>query len=177
MADRITGATAGSEQKFVIDAGAIMVDGALMGATQGGVTFAVEQDMRQVEVDGHRSPIVGGRRVISETARITGQLLEMTEDNLSTIITGSDATSPIQRMSDLPNDGDYVGEVKLIGRIQGSSSNFEGILKNALNDGGFEIETSDENEATIGVQFTAHTPIEEPDASPWSISFPTSITT
>lgn len=187
MAGKKTGATQTSTERFVLDSGIIMInygeaDERLIGATQEGVTYTLEQDMRMNEIDGHRGPVQGARRVISETARITGAILEMTSENLQTIITGSDVTTltnheEVRRQQDLPNTSDYLTNVALLGRVQGSQQDFIGILYNALNDGGFELETEDEGELTMAVQFTAHTPPDEPDLSPWAIRFPSDVDT
>lgn len=185
MAGKKTGATSTSTQRYVLDSGVIVInygeaDERLIGATQEGVTYTLEQDVRQVEIDGHRGPVQGARRVISETARITGGILEMTSENLQSIIFGSDIQSltnheEVRRQQDLPNASDYLTNVALLGRVQGSANDFIGILYNALNDGGFELETEDEGELTMAVQFTAHTPPDEPDVSPWAIRFPSDV--
>jgi len=182
---RVTGADGNSAQRFLIDAGAIYYnygedDELLIGATQEGATFTLEQDVRQVAVDGHRAPIVDARRVISETARITAQIMEMTSENLYRIIMGADVSlgnthKTTRRMSDLPNADQFLTNVALVGRAQGTDDRYVFILFNALNDGGFEIETSDEREGTLGVQFTGHTPMNDPDSSPWEIRTPTAI--
>lgn len=182
MAGKLTGATDKSVGRHVLDSGILVfnygeANETPAGSTQEGVTFVWEQEMRETEVDGHRGPIVEGRRVISETARITGQLMEMTSDNLARVITAADVTDNgthkvVRRMSDLPNVDDYLTNVALVARVQGSGQPFIGLLYNALNDGGFELETSDEGEAVMSVQFTAHTPAGDPDTSPWEIRWP-----
>lgn len=189
---RQTGASANSAKRFVVDSGAIyknygLADEDPIGATQEGATFVVEQTTREVPVDGFRGPMKGARRVTSEMARITASILEMTTDNLTEIITGSDVTdhtaagggdkthNQVQRTTDIPKDGDYLQNVALVGRVQGSNEPAVFILFDALSDGGLEIETSDEGEATLGVQFTAHFDPEDPDTSPWAIRFPADV--
>lgn len=189
---RQTGATTKSSSRFVVDAGALyknygLADEDPMGATQEGATFTLEQTMREVPVDGFRGPMRGARRVTSEMARISANLLEMTTDNLTDIITGSDVNDhtaagagskthhEVQRTSDLPKDGDYLQNVALVARVQGSDEPAVFILYDALSEGGLEIETSDEGEATVGVQFTAHFDPSDPDTSPWAIRFPSDV--
>jgi hypothetical protein len=192
MAGRQTGASANSAKRFIVDSGAIyknygLADEDPMGATQEGATFTVEQTVREVPVDGFRGPMRGARRVTSEMARISASILEMTTDNLTEIITGSDVTdhtatgaaekthNQVQRTSDLPKDGDYLQNVALVGRVQGSDEPAVFILYDALSDGGLEMETSDESEGTVSVQFTAHFDPEDPDTSPWAIRFPSDV--
>lgn len=189
---RQTGATTNTSKRFVIDAGAIyknygLADEDPIGATQEGATFTVEQTMREVPVDGFRGPMKGARRVVEETATITANILEMTTDNLTEIITGSDVSDhtaagevskthhEVQRTSDLPKDGDYLQNVALVGRVQGSDQPAVFILYDALSTGGLEIQTSDEEEATLGVTFTAHFDPDDADTSPWAIRFPADV--
>ncbi len=185
MPGRITGATSSSWKRFFIDSGAIYFNYGepneqKIGATQEGTTFTLEQELRMPEIDGHRAPVLNTRRVISETARISGGILEMTSANLYRILTGSEVTNEegyniTKRISDLPNLDQYIQNVALVGRNQADGDPYIFVLFNGLNDGGFEMETSDENEATLGVQFTGHTPIDDPDSSPFEIRTPEAI--
>lgn len=189
---RVTGATTNTPHRFVVDAGALyknlgLADEDPIGATQEGATFVVEQTIRQVPVDGFRGPMRGARRVTEETARITANILEMTTDNLTEIITGSDVSShtatgsesathnEVQRLSDIPKDEDYLKNVALVARVQGSQQPVVFILYDALSDGGLEVETTDQEEGTLGVQFTAHFDPADPDTSPWAIRFPADV--
>lgn len=189
---RISGATTKSASRFVVDAGALyrnygLADEDPIGATQEGATFTVEQTVREVPVDGFRGPMRGARRVSSEMARISANIMEMTTDNLTEIITGSEVSehteagagekthNEVQRTSDIPKDGDYLQNIALVARVQGSDKPAVFILYDALSDGGLEVETTDENEATLGVQFTAHFDPADPDTSPWAIRFPADV--
>jgi len=189
---RVTGATTKTAQRFVVDAGAIyknygLADEDPIGATQEGATFVVEQTIRQVPVDGFRGAMRGARRVTEETARITAGILEMTSDNLTEIITGSEVSEhtatgasekthhEVQRMTDVPKDGDYLQNVALVARVQGSQQPIVCILYDALSDGGLELETTDQEEGTLTTQWTAHFDPSDPDKSPWAIRFPSDV--
>lgn len=186
---RVTGATTESTSRFVLDSAAVYIDyeepgERTLGATQEGATFNVEQTIRQVPIDGFRGPVKGARRVTEETARITASILEMTSENMARIITGSAVTdhtadgetnpthNQVQRMSDLPNAGDYATNVALVGRVQGSGQPIVIILFNALSDGEIEMETTDQEEGAIEVQFTAHFDLSDPDTAPYALRFP-----
>lgn len=189
---RQTGATSKTAERFVIDAGALYRNYGLatedpMGATQEGATFTVEQTVRTVPVDGFRGPMKGARRVVEETAQITANLLELTSDNLTEIITGSTVSDhtaageaskthhEVQRTTDVPHDDDYLQNVALVGRVQGSNQPVVFILYDALSDGGLEVETSDQSEGVLGIQFSAHFDPTDPDTSPWAIRFPADV--
>ena len=186
---RVTGATTESVNRFVLDSAAVYIDYELpgertLGATQEGATFTLEQTNRQTPIDGFRGPVKGARRVTEETARITASILEMTSENMARILTGSTVTdhtadgasnpthNQVQRMSDLPNTGDYATNVALVGRVQGSGQPMVVILFNALSDGELELETTDQEEGTIEVQFTAHFDLNDPDTAPYALRFP-----
>ena len=186
---RVTGATTETTQRMQVDSAAIYFnygepDEYPIGATQEGTTFTVEQTVRQVPIDGHRGPVRRARRVVEEMARITGGIMEMTSDNLTRIITASTVTEhtaqgagsathrAVRRQSDLPDEADYLTNVALVGRIQGSNQPIVIVLYNALSDGGLELETSDQEEGTMTVQFTAHFDENDPDTSPWEVRYP-----
>ena len=189
---RITGATQDTTKRMVIDSAAVYFnygepDEYPIGATQEGATFTVEQTIRQVPIDGFRGPIKDARRVTEEMARITCGIMEMTSDNLTRIITGSTVSdhtasgagskthNAVRRQSDLPDEADYLSNVALVGRVQGSAEPIVIVLYNALSDGGLELETTDQEEGTLTVQFTANFDPNDPDTSPWEIRFPADV--
>jgi len=185
---RKTGATTMTAKRVVVDAGALYVDYGtenerVLGATAGGATFTLEQEVREMEVDGFRGPIKGGRRVIEEHARISASLLELTSENLKLAIFGATATDyipegggdathvQVQRMTDVAEDSEYKN-VALVGRVQGSNEPIVIGLENALSDGELELETEDEEEGSVEVRFTAHFDPCDPDVSPWWVRYP-----
>lgn len=186
---RKTGVTSNTAKRLVVDAGAIYFNydtenERVAGATTEGATFTLEQEMREVEVDGFRGPMKGGRRVVEEHARITASMLELTGENLKKMIAGSqladytagEAVDPthteVQRQTDIPPDSDYIQNVALVGRVQGSEEPIIIIIWDALADGGLELATEDGDEGSIEVQFTAHFDPTDPDTSPWAIRYP-----
>lgn len=158
--------SASSMNDIVVDAGAVFVNGTAIGATKGGPTFGVEQNVRNIEIDGARGPIMGGRRVTSEKATLTVTFMEMSAANLSNALFGM--TSGSQR--DLSAAPSYLNEVTLVAPVSGSST--DGIvvtLFNALADGNFEMSLEDENEAGVEVQFAAHFDPTTMSTSPYKI--------
>jgi len=173
-----------SLRNLLVDAGAVYLnygeeDERLLGATQGGASFNVEQEVREIEVDGARGPIKGGRRVVEEHARITVNLMEMTPENLEIALfgaeasdNGSDGGKKVTRSISTPGDSAYFKNIALVGDIAGSSEPAIFLIKNAMADGNFELTTEDQDEAAVEVQFTAHFDPEALHESPWEIRMP-----
>ena len=180
------GITTETVKRLFLDAGAVYLnygetEERLLGATNDGNTFTIEQDVREIEVDGARGPVKGLRRIIEVRAQIVANLLELTADNLKTALAGS-------TMEDYPDgeekthdkisrkltiaDTDYIGNVALVGEISGSQEPVICIIKNALVDGNLSIDTADKEEAGLEVTFTGHFDPADMDDEPWEIRFP-----
>lgn len=176
-----TGVTTETTKHFVIDAGAVFVnygepDERLLGATSGGNSFTVEQEIRVIEIDGVRGPLKGARRIVSVSPRLTVNLLEMTAENIALALAGSSITDETDHDS-ITREGsivaaDYVKNVALVGDISGTSDPIVIIVENALSDGEFSIEATDREEATVELQFTGHFDPADLDHEPWEIRFP-----
>ncbi|MHA1302194.1 MAG: hypothetical protein ACTSPI_00640 [Candidatus Heimdallarchaeaceae archaeon] len=182
----IHGVTTETVKRFLIDAGAVYLnydeaDERLLGATRGGNSFVIEQDVKEMEMDGAKGPVKGARRIIEVRARITANLLELTADNIQKALAGSAAEDypsaegkthdKITRVRDI-SDSDYLTNVALVGRISGSDNNFIGIVKNALAVENFELTTEPREEGVIEVTFEAHFDPSDLDSEPWEIYFP-----
>jgi hypothetical protein len=173
MPKRTTGITGSSLNSFVVDAGAVYInfgetDERLLGATREGNSFVVEVETRDMEIDGVRQAVKGTKRVISVTATITCNLLELTADNLAIALTGSDmgewaadtaATTmthdTITRSREI-GTMDYITNIAIVGKVNNTGENFIGLIYNALATGGLEVAMEDENEAAIELTFTGH---------------------
>ena len=189
MAARKTNAlTKETVDRFVIDAGAIYlnlgeVDERLLGATRGGNTFSIEQDIKLIEIDGVRGATKGARRVIESNARIVANLLELTSENIMLAIAGADATDyidgegvepthdRIQRTRNI-SDLDFIKSVSIVGKVSGSNENVICTVYNALADGGVEFAFEDREEGALEITFTAHYDPDNVDNEPWAIDFP-----
>lgn len=179
---KTSGITKNTVKNLLLDAGAVYLnygepDERILGATRDGASFQVEQEVREIEIDGARGPLKGARRVISEHARITANIVEITKDNMLAALLGTESTDDgdhykITRSVGYVADEDYITNVALVGEIQGSDEPFICIIKNALADGELNIETTDEDEASIELQFTAHFDPESIEESPWEIRVP-----
>lgn len=180
------GITRETVNRFILDAGALYVnygetDERILGATRGGNTFAVEQDVRTIEIDGSPGPLKGARRVVETITRLTANLIEMTADNFELALAGAVATAypdatatthqSIRRTRNIQY-GDYLKNIALVGKISGSTENIVCIAYNPLADGNLELGTEDREEATLEVQFTGHFDPDDLDTEPWEIRFP-----
>lgn len=192
---KTSGLTSTSVQNFLVDAGAVYInfgetDERVLGATRGGNTFAIEQDIRLIEIDGIKGATKGARRVIESNARITAHLMELSSANLMMALPGSSSTpsdengvtvsgtthDKIQRLREI-STADYLKNIAIVGKVQGTDARFVGILYNAMADGGFSIEQTDRDESVIEVQFTAHYDVANITSEPWAILMPKVVTT
>jgi hypothetical protein len=185
-----TGITTTTVESFTIDAGALYKnlfeeDEALLGATSGGNTFVIEQEIRSVELDGARGDVRGARRVIESRPRLTTNLIELTTETLMLALTGTTATDflddgettathdDIRRTRNIL-DTDYITNIGIVGE----TSNGEDIIlviENALSDGGFELALEDKSEGILEVQFTGHYDPADMSKEPWRIIYPKSV--
>jgi hypothetical protein len=187
---RYHGLTNETYKRFVVDAGAVYknygeTDEALIGATRDGNTFTIEQEIKEIAVDGQKGPVKGLRRVTRVVARITANFVEFTTDILKLALPGS-------TVEDYPEEepthdeikralqialSDYCDNIALVGNKSGTDEPIICGIKNALADGNFEVSESDGEEATISIQFTAHFDPEDLDEEPWFIRNPKEIET
>jgi hypothetical protein len=180
------GVTTETVNRFLLDAGAVYfnfdeTDEALIGATRGGNQFIIEQDVREIEMDGAHGPVKGARRIIEKRARIVVNLLEVTEDNILAALPGSTSEdypsaegkthNKITRIRDI-QDSDYWTNVTICAKKSGSDNDFMGMIKNALADGNFELSLEDKEEGVVEIQFTAHFDPDDLDTEPWEIYDP-----
>lgn len=171
---------------FIVDAGAVYINyelptERLLGATRGGNSFAIEQDVREIEMDGAPGPVKGARRIIEVRPRLTTNLLEISRENLLMAIPGATSTAypdataathdSITRTRNIVGT-DYIENVALVGTVSGSDEPIIIIVSNALNDENFEIGTEDRDETVLEVQFTGHFDPADMATEPWEIRYP-----
>jgi hypothetical protein len=184
------GITTETTKRFAIDSGAVFLNlgetgERLLGATRGGNTFTIEQEIKMIEVDGARGPLKGARRVTDTTAKIKANLLELSSANIMLALAGSTATDftdptstpatnthdEITRARDI-SDLDYILNIAIVGRVSGTDENIICVIYNALADEGLEMAFEDKEEGVLEVTFTAHFDPADLDTEPWAIRFP-----
>lgn len=190
MTRKTNGITTETVEKFIIDAGAVYINlgdpaERLLGATQGGNTFTIEQDIKLIEIDGVKGATKGARRIIESNAKLKTNLLELSSENLMLAIVGSSATNwtdptstpatnthdEIRRVRNI-SDLDYITNIAIVGKVSGTNENIIVTIYNALADGGFELGFADREEGVLEVEFTAHYDPDDIDTEPWAIRYP-----
>lgn len=176
-------------QKLILDSGAVYTGftgfaslGTLLGATRGGSSFTVEQEIKEIEVDGARGPVKGGRRITMIKASLTCNFLDHSLDSLIRALTGSSSANFESNWDAVTRslviaDAAYLDDVTLVGEVSGEASDPMAIkLSNVLADGNFELTFEDKNEGVIPVTFTAHfdpSDLESgTDTEPWTLYWP-----
>lgn len=181
MPQGLNGTSSSTPNSLLLDAGEIYINyvdvdnlGDSVGATRGGTSVAFNRDMRDIEFDGRRGRTKGMVRRENIDPEMSGELLEITRENLEMAIAGSITTDGVITGGEI-KDGDYIN-VAYVGRISGKSDPVVIVLKNCLVSIG-EISTADRDEATLPVTFMAHHDLSDLDADevpnePWEIIYP-----
>lgn len=184
-----TAVTKETLQNIIFDAGIVYInyglsDERILGATEGGNTFTVEREIREMEFDGLRGKTKGARRIISENATLTVNLKEITPENIKLALAGSEMTDTNEagmegtthkeiRSTGKIELSDYIKNVAFVGTVSGTDKPVVAIVENALSDGGFEISAEDDNEVVIPIEFSAHyDPEDEEGKVPYAIRYP-----
>lgn len=155
---------------------------ALIGATRGGTGVQYSKEIKEMAVDGARGPIKGFRRVISTDAKMTMNFLQIGVNLLKLAMPGSTSTafptSPSIKTHDQITDSltialtDYLVNVALVGKIQGTNIPIVCILHNPLASGSLDIQFVDREEAVLAVEFTGHFNPATPTVIPFEIRYP-----
>lgn len=191
MAVKTTGYSSKTAERYLMDAGAVYknltfdavtgeASGTLLGATNGGNEFVIEQETREIEVDGVKSRTKGGTILVREDANLTVNLKELTADNVALAIAGSVVgVSEIAGYKEITGKGridiaDYTDSIALVSRLSGSDKPVIIVLNNVLSMEGFTLPTEDEGEATVALNLGAHYDIDEAgnEVTPYTIYWP-----
>lgn len=184
---RQSGVTTNTFSRFIIDAGAVYKNynvgtgvGTLLGATRGGNSFSIQLEQREMEVDGARGPVKGGKRIVGINVSITANFLEMSDALLLAMnpaATSASYGTPqthdlITRAADIA-DADFLDNITIVGNTTASDTNYIIIvLENALADGNFENSMTDKEESVIPVTFMGHFLPTDLVTEPWKIYNP-----
>ena len=176
-----SGITKETVENQVIGAGAVYVNYGetgerKLGATRGGNTFVVEQEVRDVEVDGAKGKVKGMRRIITVIPRLTVNLLEMSADNIVKALPGSEKTDDtdhdeITRDRNIELD-DYIDNIAIVATVSGTDEPIIVKIDNALADNNFEMSFNNNDEVVTEIQFTGHFDYDDLDTEPWEIRYP-----
>lgn len=165
----ITGATTATEF------GQMLVDarnaGKALGATTGGGTFNATPEVRQIEADGMRSPIIGSTVYDSWDITLTTTLKEITDQNLQYALATAekDATTGAIKINNTLLPEHYIPILGWAGDLLDGRLIYVEI-QNALNTAGMSLTFQDKGEGTIAVEFRGHqSDLENMDYAPVNI--------
>src|SRR6185312_13768716 len=101
--------------------------GTLLGATSGGNEFVVQQEVRQIEVDGAKGRTKGLQVITFQNPTLTVNLKEMTAQNLAQAITGGKVDTTDTAYDIITSKGDidaedYIQNVTLVGKLTNGQS-------------------------------------------------------
>lgn len=154
---------------------AALLTAKLLGATRGGYAFAIEPEMRTIELDGQRGPQKGLQRKDSETATLTVNFAEQTADNLKSMIPGAVVTVIGNGLTHITGGEltpeSYITNLLFTGTHGVGGREYPSIfcITGGLATEGFEISLEDKDEGITEVTFTAHYDTATADTAPWHI--------
>lgn len=131
--------------------------GNCLGATTGGGSFQAVPEVRQIEADGMRSPIIGSTVFDSWEVKLTTTLKEITKENLAYSLATSeiDPTTGAVVINNTLLPEHYIPTMGWAGDLlDGRLIYIE--IQNALNIVGTNLTFTDKGEGTIAVEFRAH---------------------
>lgn len=191
MVLKTTGFTNNSTNHFIVDAGAVYLNvefddvtgeftGDLLGATSGGNEFVVNQEVREIEVDGLKGRGKGLQAVTFMNPDLTVNLKELSAKNLATVIAGGHIADgededtnefyDVLTSKGKIEDSDYIDSVALVGNVTGSNKPIVIVLYNVLSIEGLEMSFEDDNEVVVPVTFGGH--YDETQEVPYKIYLP-----
>lgn len=149
-----------------------------LGAIRGGATFTVEQDIRDIEVDGSPGPVKSLRRIIAVRPMLTFTLVEFGVENLKRLLPASASTNlsggnhtRITRATQEIADSAYFANVSLLGQVSGKNQAGVFTVLNALFTANMSITTQDDNEGTMQCEALGHFDPANLDNEPWRIDW------
>jgi hypothetical protein len=188
------GVTKETPKRFVIDSGAVYKDyglagETLLGATRDGNTFTLNQEIRNMPVDGARGKVKGHDRPINVEPVIVANFVEMTADQFVRAIVGANREAypsyagkthtlitrdldKIRSGLDTETGDDYMDNITIVGQVSGTNKPIVIGIENVIADGNIEINTVDEDESVLSVTFSARFDASDLDDEPWFVRFP-----
>lgn len=166
-----------NSDKYIFDAGVIYkdvtfaTDGSFeqytyLGETSGGTTLTIEQEYRDIEVDGRHVATKDGVVKVTESAMISTSIKTANPENLKMALIGAIDTSNLNydiiTSKQEVESTDYITNVVLVARYgKDNPLDLQGklaivVLDNVLNMNGLNMEMADDGEAVFEVELKAH---------------------
>lgn len=176
------GITANTANRLVLDSGALYVNydeggQALIGATRGGAVFTIEQEVREIPLDGALGPVKNLRRITRSMPRLTFTLMEFTLTDLKRFLPSSASVTngnwdDITRNTSAIASGQYLTNVALVAEVSGTSNPVICKVKNALFTAAFALTTVDKDEGNLPLEAVGHYLDTDLDTEPWEVRWP-----
>ena len=164
-------------EKILLGAGVVSIGTTPIGLTRGGSTFTVERDIRPIEADGDKGPVVGREVIDREVPKLAVNALElfsstdMTKYYPGLAIDVTDPAKPIVTSTLEIKTTDY-NDVKWEGKTKAGKKIIITVM-NATNLENIEWKFEDKNETVPQLVFTGHYTEEAPNTAPWKKEYPT----
>lgn len=150
----------------------------ILGATSGGNKLTIAPEFTDIEADGAMVKVQGLAVKTGETATLEVNLLEVTPENIKTIVIGKDDPSAPEGYSGVTSKaqiekGDYIENFGFVGkRIDGQPIII--IFDAALCTSGMELDAKAKEAGVLPATFECYAPIEgDLESIPWHIYYPT----
>lgn len=180
------GITTNTANRLVLDSGALYIDygettQTLIGATRGGAVFMVDQEVREIPLDGALGPVKNLRRITRMVPRLTFTLMEFTLARLQDFLPGSSSTTAATNWDAITRAtggalvaGDYLTNVALVAEVSGTTNPVICYVKNALFIQNFSMTLTDKDEGNLPLEAVGHYLDSDLDTEPWEIRWPKS---
>lgn len=160
-------------ENIVIDTGAVYLNYGetaekLLAPCRGGNVFAVDAEIREIEVDGVKGKVKGLRRKIREDASLTVNIMDLSLENLQLALPGSVIVDKKLSNGWAITDDTYVDNVTLVGTDMKGRDKVITIF-NGLVDEAFEASFVDDDETVIELKISGHYDPTDTDDKLWSI--------
>lgn|SRR5690625_593875 len=187
-----SGYTEKTAENLLLDAGAFFIDfdietdtfetavadGKLLGATRGGGSFEATPEIRSIEVDGVKGKAKGLQTIDEWEIKMSANVLEVSLDGLAASLTSSeidkttDDAYDILKAKNCIDITDYYDNITYVGKISGSEKPLIIQIYNAINTSGLNLETEDNDEAVIEMEFEGHYDETDLTSPPFAIYYP-----
>lgn len=170
----LSGVTESTPENIVLGAGALYRDGkfgdgqftgTLLGATSGGVTVTIAPEFYDVEADGVMVKAKGLSHKIGETAQLTTNLIEVTDELLKMAVVGEEGASDDDRFNKVDSkphieSGDYISGLTYVG-YKTDGSPIIVMFDYALCTSGLELATANKENTAVPVTFECYADLAE----------------
>lgn len=177
----LTGLTEGTQRRFLFDAGIVYRDyglggQALIGATRGGNSIEVLQELRQMPVDGQPGRVKGDTRLIKDGAKLTVNICEHTTALFLDMLPGATntptGTHDVLTRSGQIAAGDYITNLAVVLQKAGTAQYFVFKIANALCMSGLKMDFKEKDEAVATLEFEGAYAVNALTVAPWELSNP-----